>query len=205
MLQAKTIFICFGWLVSFCLVLLAPTTTDALKYGAGSYGRCQYQTCAITMSSSGTISVNVTPSSSGTKCSIAKDTVTVTTSATVGYNLKLIDANTSNVLNAGSNNINATTGTYATPVVLANNTWGYRVDGSGTFGAGPTSVLTNGAVPSLTFASVKLSSGTADTIVTTSTAASSGSITNVWYGLCATTAVPSATYSDSVVYTALTN
>jgi len=99
--------------------------------------------------------------------------------------------------------IPASAGTQTTPVSLAANTWGYRVDGVGGFGAGPTSVVTNQATESHTWAGVP-ASGAANTIKTYTTGAASNDSTTVWYALNATTAVAGDNYSNTVVYTAAT-
>lgn len=195
----------FGIISLSLVILFGSQPASAIVYGHGSYGKCQYEACATTITSSGTVAVNVTPAAGSTKCSVAKDTVTVTTSSSTGYTLKLSDSDTTNAMVAGANTIPAATGSYASPAVLAANRWGYRVDSQGTFGAGPTSAVSNGTIPTLTFALVPLSSGTPDTITTTSTSAPSGNATSVWYGVCVNTSVPSSTYNDAVTYTVIAN
>lgn len=196
-----------AWALVGSLLLTYPgEPAAAITYGYGSYGRCQYGSCNIGLSSSSTLALNVTPSSGSTVCTVANDSVTVTTSASTGYTLKLNDGDTSSQLTrSGGGIINPITGSAASPVVLTPNSWGYRVDGTAGFGAGPTSGQSNGATPTQTFAPVPISTATPDTLTTSSTAATTGATTSVWYGLCVSTATGSGSYSDSVVYTATIN
>lgn len=193
-------------LITICLTFaLSFHSVSGISYGSGTYGTCTYNTCSITLTTSGTIAANVTPAAGATRCSVAKDTVTATTDSSTGYTVTLNDTDTTNTLVGPSASISASAGTPASPVALAANTWGYRVDSIGGFGAGPTSAVTNGAVPSVTFAAVPLSSGTASTIRTTSTADGTAVATPVWYGVCANTSLTSGAYTDSVTYTAVIN
>lgn len=152
---------------------------------------------------SGTVNANVTPTGAGAQ-TIASDTVTVSTNDSAGYTLTLA-ANTANTnLVSGSNNIAASSGTQTTPVVQVVNTWGYRVDGVGGFGAGPTSSASNQAISgTVKFAGVP-ATGSANTIKTTATTASSDT-TSVWYGVAANTSQPSGTYTQTVTYTCTAN
>lgn len=152
--------------------------------------------------SNGTVTVNVTPTGSGAQ-TIASDTLTVSTNDTLGYTLQIANTDTTTTLVSGSNNIPASAGTQASPVAQVVNTWGYRVDGVGGFGAGPTSGQSSAAIGSLTFAGVP-SSASPNTIKTTSTTASNDT-TTVWYAVAANTSQPTGTYSDSVTYTATAN
>jgi hypothetical protein len=87
---------------------------------------------------------------------------------------------------------------------MANNTWGYRVDGLGGFGAGPTTSANSAAVSgSIKFAGVA-ASGSPNTIKTTATTAS-GDTTTIWYGVATTTAQAAGTYTNSVTYTVTAN
>lgn len=156
----------------------------------------------ITISTSGTVNLAITPTSSGSASS-ASDTVTVGTNDTLGYNLQLADADTNTDLATGGNTITAATGTFASPATLADNSWGYRVDGAGTFGAGPTTAQTNAASLSGTWAGVP-SSASPVTLKSTSTTAA-GDVTTVWYGAMANSTKPNGTYTDTVTYTATGN
>lgn len=199
------------WAGSGLVIGLAALCTPAYvlaaagAYGDGSYGSCEYNTCGIALITSGTVNLNTTPAS-GTTCSVQKDAVQVTTDSSTGYTLKIADSDTINQMN-GSNGgtVSATGGSYASPTTLTANSWGYRVDGSGSFGAGPTTAVSNGGIPARTFAAVPISSATANTIVTSAAPANPAITTNVWYGLCAASSLRSGTYTAGVTYTALVN
>jgi hypothetical protein len=150
------------------------------------------------------VGVNVTPAAGSTKCTVSNDIVTATTDSSTGYTVSLTDTDTSNAL-TGPASITASSAAPASPAVLGTNTWGYRVDNIAGFGAGPTSSLTNGAVPSLTFAGVPISSGTPGLIRTTNSADTGTVNTSVWYGVCADSNLQSGSYNDSVTYTAVIN
>jgi len=154
------------------------------------------------LTSSGTVSLNSTPSASGVQ-TIASDTVTVSTNNAAGYTLQLNETTAASALVSGGNSIPATSGTYGTPVAQSVNTWGYRVDGLGTFGAGTTSAVSNAAIGAATFAAVP-ATASPQTIKTTSATATNDT-TTVWYGVAVNTATPSGTYTNSVTYTAVTN
>jgi hypothetical protein len=176
----------------------------AYTYGGGTYGSCVYNACSITISSSGSVALNITPSPSGA-CTIQSDTVSVFTQISTGYTLSLLNSSTVTSLSDGSATINSTTAHQASPTALSANQWGYRVDGIGGFGAGPTSAQSNTSLNAIKFAQVPPSNGTADTLATTSVAADPAVNTTVWYGVCANTSVSSGAYSAQVTYTAVTN
>jgi hypothetical protein len=174
-------------------------------YGSASYGECDYgMACSISLISNGTISLNVTPASGG-RCTIQSDSAAVETDDSNGYTLTLASSSTNTSLVNGGSSIAASSGTVASPAALAANKWGYRVDGLGSFGAGPTTAQSNIAVPSTTFAAIKASNVTADTIASTSSAANPAVTTTVWYGACADTSQASGTYTTQVTYTAVAN
>jgi len=155
------------------------------------------------LTTNGTVNVDVTPSGSGAQ-TIGSDTVTVSTSDTAGYTLTLAETSGSTSLVSGSNTIPASGGSQGTPVAMAVNTWGYRVDSIGGFGAGPTSAQSSSAISgSIKFAAVP-ASGSPNTIKTTSGTASNDT-TKVWYGVAANTSQASGTYTNSVTYTATAN
>jgi hypothetical protein len=187
------------------VLLLFPTLpVSAILYGSGTYGACQYGTCSISISSDSNVALNITPTASG-GCTIQKDAVSVLTSNSSGYTLTLTDSSTNTALLSGASSISATSATQASPAALTVNHWGYRVDGVGGFGSGPTTAQTNVGIGSTLFAGLPASNATTSTIASTSTAASPAVVTNVWYGVCANTAVTSGTYTSQVTYTAVTN
>jgi len=156
----------------------------------------------ISVSSGPSVTLNVTPTAGGS-ITTASDTVTVSTNESNGYTLALSTSTATTALTGSpTGSIPASAGTQAVPVSLAANTWGYRVDGQGGFGAGPTTVVNNQATESHTWAGVPAVS--AANIINTTTGAASGESTTVWYGLNATTASAGGTYTNTVVYTATT-
>lgn len=155
------------------------------------------------LSSSGTVSLGLTPTGSGTQ-TIASDTVTVSTNDSAGYTLQLAETGVPTALTSGSNTIPASSGTQTTPVNMSVNTWGYRVDGVGGFGAGPTSPASNAAISgTIKFAAVP-ATASPNTIKTTAGTATNET-TTVWYGVAADTSQASGTYTNSVTYTVTAN
>jgi hypothetical protein len=151
----------------------------------------------------GTVNINVTPTGSGAQ-TIASDTVTVSTNDPSGYTLQLAETSASSSLVSGGNSIPASAGTQAVPIAMANNTWGYRIDSVGGFGAGPTSSQSSAAVSgTIKFAAVP-ATASPNTLKTTSGTASSDT-TNVWYGVAVNTSQPAGTYTNSVTYTVTAN
>lgn len=156
----------------------------------------------ISMTTSGTVTIALTPTPGGVMTS-ASDSVLVSTNNTTGYALTLADGDTVASLVSGANNITAHTGTPATPTALGTGTWGYRVDGAATFGAGPTTAETNSSSSTTKFAGMP-SSASPFTLKTTAVTAANDP-TTVWYGVKADSTKPNGTYTDQVTYTATTN
>lgn len=179
-------------------------TTDSATYGSGSFGNCDYGACTITLTSGGTTNVNVVPTTAG-KCTVQSDTPSVLTNNSAGYSLTMTTSTTNNAMTGPSGNISASSGTSGSPVALAMNTWGYRVDGVAGFGAGPTSSQSSGSVPGGSFAGVPASNQAGTIVASSSSAANPAVSTTVWYGVCANSAVAAGTYSVTVTYTAVTN
>jgi len=155
----------------------------------------------ISITTSGTVALPITPTGSGSASSKA-DTVTVNTNNATGYTLQL--ANTSatvGTLGNGTDTLAAASGTFAAPAALGNNSWGYHVDGLPGF-TGTASEETN--VTSLTglWAKVPLSASP-DQIKSTSSTATND-VTTVWYGAMADTTKSNGIYTGSVTYTATT-
>lgn len=192
------------FLLAIAIVGIHAATSYALPYGSNAFGRCQYSTCGISLSSSTTITANIAPGSS-TTCTVASDTVSVSTSNSSGYTLLLSDADSTNTL-TGSNGgtINPSSGSSSSPATLLANTWGYRVDGTYSFGNGPTSAVANSSIPIVNFAGVPASNSPV-VLSTYPTAAKPAVATTVWYGICSNTGIPAGTYTDTITYTALAN
>lgn len=152
----------------------------------------------ITVTSAGPVSISTAPTSVAVTSS-ARDTVNVSTNNESGYSLTLETNSADRNLTHSSDSIAASAGTLSAPVALADNTWGYRVDGVGGF-SGTTVAETNLTSSAFTWAGVP-AAGNGDTIKTTTTTASNDQ-TDVWYAMSADTSKPSGTYSNTVVYTA---
>ena len=152
-------------------------------------------------STSGTVNLAITPTGSGSATS-ASDTVSVSTNNALGYILQLSSSSAQVTLTNGANTIAASAGTQAAPITLANNTWGYRVDGIGGFLSGPTSAQTNQSSLTGLWAGIP-ASGSPNTIRTTN-ATATNETTVVWYGAKADTSKPNGTYQNTVTYTATT-
>jgi len=196
-MKAKTKFLIAG----VGLLLLGPIAAGAVSSTANTTITAALAS-TISVTSSSTLTLNVTPASGGSQTT-DKDVVSVTTNNATGYALTLSDTDSNNNLVNGGNTIAATTGTYASPVILPNNSWGYRVDSLGSFGAGPTTATTNQTSNALLFAAVPVLASPQQ-IKTTATTASSD-VTNVWYSVKVDGTKPNGNYSDQVVYTATTN
>lgn len=153
-------------------------------------------------STSGTVNINATPTAGGVQTT-ASDTVTVSTNNSAGYTLQIAESGAETALTSGGNTIPASTATQASPTALTANRWGYRVDGVGGFGAGPTSSQSSAAIGSVTYAGVP-ATGSPNTLKTTSATATNDT-TTVWYSVAVNTATPTGTYTNSVTYTATTN
>lgn len=190
---------------SLLLAVFAVATTPVLASAATDTENTTINATigsTISITTSGTVALGITPDSDG-QASSASDTVSVSTNNAGGYNLTLADSDATTTLANGGNSLSAHAGTQGTPTTLANNTWGYRVDSTGGFGAGPTSTQTNVDALSLTWAGVP-ASGSANTLKTTATTASNDT-TTVWYGAKADTTKPNGVYTGTVTYTATTN
>lgn len=192
----------YSILVGVFAVAVAPVAASAATDSASTTINAEVAS-VITLTSGPTVTLNVTPTASGSATS-ASDTVTVSTNHSGGYNLSLANTDTVTSLENGSDTIAAHAGTYAIPATLANNSWGYRVDGAGNFGAGSTVAESNEADLTGTWAGIPASSGTAHELKNTATTATDDE-TTVWYGVKADTSNPNGTYTDTVTYTAVTN
>jgi len=156
---------------------------------------------AISVASSGTVLINLTPTAGGVVSS-ASDTILVSTNNTLGYALTLADTDATTTLVSGANTIPAHAGTQVAPTALAVNTWGYAVPAVGGFDA--TYAAETNAGTSITKWAGMPATSSPNTLKTTSTTASSDS-TIVWYGVKVNSTKPNGTYSDTVTYTATTN
>jgi hypothetical protein len=194
----------FKWIASVIAALLI--LSSPVLAGASTASTTVSSTLSSVISlltTNGTVNVNLTPTGGGVQ-TIASDTVTVSTNDNSGYTLQLAETGAASALTSGGNTIPASSGSQTTPAYMAVNTWGYRVDSIGGFGAGPTSSASNAAISgTIKFAGVP-ATGSPNTIATTSGVATN-STTSVWYAVAANTAQASGTYTNSVTYTATAN
>lgn len=187
-------------LFSFLLILFSiPLFARAdSSYGSGTYNSCAYSTACnnttISISSGPSLSLNVNFNTLPA-CAAANDNVIVSTNSATGYSLLINSFNSGGYL-TGATNISSTSGSRSSPVTLSINTWGYRVDSLAGFGAIPSNYLT------ASYAAVPVA--TTDLIAQTSAPATNAS-TAVWYGVCVDTSIPSGSYTDTIVYTAVAN
>lgn len=193
-----------GVLGLFATTAVFADTTDSTVYGSGNFGNCDYGSCTITLTSSGIASMAVVPTPAG-KCTVQSDGVSVLTDSTTGYSLTMTTNSISNAMTSGVGNITASSGTPAVPAILSMNTWGYRVDSLGSFGAGPTTTQNSGSIPSVTFAGVPANNQAPAQIASSSSPANPAVTTTAWYGVCANSTVPSGNYTTTITYTAVTN
>ena len=191
---------------SFIILALIAVSSPAAAFAATANGSTTISASlgsTITIATSGTVNLSLTPTVAGVMSS-SSDSVDVATNNSTGYTLTLSNGDaTTNLIN-GANTIAADAGTQASPSSsLTNNRWGYRVDGIGGFGAGPTSAETNATNSAFSWAGVPALS--APNTIRTTSSPSGSSITTVWYGVKADTSKPNGTYTDTVTYTATTN
>lgn len=179
-------------------------TTEAGTYGGGDYGSCSYGSCTITLTSGGSVGLDVTPSGAG-KCTVHSDTASVETGNSAGYTLTMTVDGTANNLAGTGGTIPAVSATAASPSTLAMNTWGYRVDNVAGFGVGPGAAQDNSATPSTTFAAVPPNTEAGTAVASSNVAASPAEATTVWYGACVDTTQTAGAYSATVLYTAVAN
>lgn len=191
-------------LVAVVGVALAPVMASAAANSANTTINAVLGS-TISITTSGTVTLNITPVSGGAQTS-ASDTVTVNTNNSTGYNLAVKDADANLNLVNGGDNIAASSNTFAAGAALANNTWGWAVNdtttGIGTNNFDTTySVITNAASSSTTWAGMTASDQVFKNTATTAT----NDATTVWYSAKADTSKPNGTYADTVTYTATTN
>lgn len=186
--------------VTCAVVIALPLVAEA---ATASTTISSVVSATISLSTSGTVNINVTPTGAGVQ-TISNDVATVSTNDVAGYTLQLAETGASSNLVSGGNTIAPSSGSQTTPAVETANSWGYRVDSIGGFGAGPTSGVSNAAISgTIKFAAVP-ATASPNTIKTTAITATNDT-TNVWYGIAANTTAPSGTYTNSVTYTATAN
>ncbi len=171
----------FSSLIAMAVLLVSfSTVSHASPYGAGKYsanvpygGQTQ-----LSITTSGPVSLTVTPTSSGVLASAA-GTVTVTSTDVVGYRLYIRSVSSTNMTNGATT---IPTSANGSPSALAVNTWGYNLDGSTNYvGTTLSDVLIRSATQPYT----------------------SGDVTTVTYGVRVDNAKRSGSYSTSILYTAV--
>ena len=140
---------------------------------------------SISITTSTTVGISITPAVGGAT-NTGDDTVTVTTTDVDGYVLNIKNNNDNQNLVNGASTLGPTSGTFASPAALDNNTWGYRI---ASFGAG-------------TYAAVKTNTSGGDNIKTTTGPDTGGDQTIVTFGVKVDLTKTSGEYSDTVTYTA---
>lgn len=162
------------------MVLLPSDSSSASTYGSGKYSAVvPYggQT-NLTISTSGNVSIPITPGSSPT-LGTASGTVTVVSTDAVGYKLYIRSLGVA-TMTSGANTIPASAN--GSPLALGTNTWGYNLDASTNF-VGMT---------------------TSDVLIRTGTGPfGSGDTTTVTYGVKIDQSKAAGSYSTTVIYTAV--
>jgi hypothetical protein len=170
----------FVGLAAFVLVLGSSSRLAAAPFGKGVFGAnipFGAET-TLSISTSGDVNIQVTPTESGT-LGTANNTVTVTSTDVVGYKLYIRALSSTNMTN-GASTIPASAN--GSPAALATNTWGYNTDGSSDF--------------------VGISAS--DTLIEDADGPySSGDDTTVKYGVKVDNTKAAGNYTTSVVYTAV--
>jgi hypothetical protein len=194
----------FAAVVAVVGVALSPLAASAATQSANTTINAVIGS-TISITTSGTVTLNITPVSGGSQTS-ASDTVTVNTNNATGYELAVKDSDATLTLTDGGNTIAASSNTFAGGGVLANNTWGWAVPtattgiGSNSFDASY-SVINNAASSSTNWAGITATDQLFKDTATTAT----NDVTTVWYSAKADTSKPNGTYADTVTYTATTN
>ena len=184
-------------------LFITSNIVNAQNYNDGVYGSCQYGSCSISLATSTTVSLPITPSPAGA-CTTASDTVSVSTSSSTGYSLYLSDAdNETALVKSGPDKLMASSGTRSTPVAMTANTWGYRID-SDNFGAGPTSAVNSQPISPALYAGIQPSTNPV-VLISPNTLQPAPSNTSVWYSACADSSSAAGNYSGVVQYTAVVN
>jgi hypothetical protein len=167
-------------ILSICLTLLFTPTSHASPYGKGLYGtNVPYGSqTALSIATSGDITIPVTPVSGGTLAT-GTSVVTVTSTDVMGYKLYTRALGASAMNNLGATLPASGNGS---PAALATNTWGYNTDASSNF-VGLT--LTDSLIRSITVP------------------ASTGDVTTLTYGIMIDLTKPAGKYIATVLYTAV--
>lgn len=195
-------------IIKFTSIVLTSATIVALPVFSAS---AETSSTTITANIGSTISIqttpnvglNITPTATEAKASSGEATVTVSTNNASGYALKIGMNSTERDLKKGGDSISAHSGTLNSPAVLANNTWGYRVDNAGGFGAGNMTAQTN--VNDLTGSFAGVPAKNSEEQIKNHNSAVQSQQTKVLFGAKVDSTKPSGNYTGTVVFTATTN
>jgi hypothetical protein len=178
---SKIHFIFVSLLLFCCLLLQQPA--HATLFGQGVFGANNPfgSLTDLSMSFSGNVNVNLSPSGGNFEGS-GSHIVTVTTNDAVGYRLYVYSPTSSNMTLIGGSDTIAASGN-SSPSSLAVNTWGFNTSGSTTNFQGMLTSPTE----------IKVASGPY----------TSGDNTTVTYGTKTDITKPAGSYVVSVVYTAV--
>ncbi len=151
----------------------------------------------IAVNSTNTVAIGVTPTSAGAEAT-ANDSVSVDSNDSDGYNLTFSSSDGAATMagfkddgtTTNGASLAVTSGTFGTPASLSANSWGWRVDNLGTFGAAGTT----------TYAGVPINTAAQNIRSTTTTA--SAEVTTVKYAVKVDLTKPNGIYKDTVTYTA---
>lgn len=191
-------------LLGVATIALAPVITSAASSSENTTINAVIGS-TISLTTSGTVTLNITPVSGGSQTS-ASDTVTVNTNNATGYNLAVRDSDANLSLVNGTETITASSNTFAAANTLANNTWGWAVPNNTTGIGANTFDASYSAFSDVTNSTTRWAGITAsDQIFKNTTTVASNDVTSVWYSAKADTSKPNGTYTDTVTYTATTN
>jgi len=173
-----------------------PVTANVMLYAKWTVGDE-----TLSLSSCSTVAIDVSPGymSSGL-CQ-----VDVTTNSYYGYTLTMQASGSNLERSSGGQTIPSTSGTIASPTGLsgASSAWGFRMDGLGGFGSGPTTVEGGVFNSAYTWAAAPT---TETTLRTTGVATSSGGDdTTIWFGVATTPGQLYGSYAQTVTWTAIAN
>jgi len=136
------------------------------------------------------------------RTSSASTTVTVNTNNPTGYVLTMSASTADRTLKSNGDSIAAASGTMGSPAALGANTWGYRINNLGGFGAS-TTVETN--VTTSTYLWAGMPALSSPVVIAQSSVPATNATTDVWYAIRASETTPSGSYVGTVTYTAVTN
>ena len=204
---------CFTFLAAFLIssITTLPAPSHAEEGITPAAINPTGYTVDLTFSDRINLTLNTTPDG---VMAVAKDTISASTNAPSGYQLYLSTAGSTNALhldgdtanNTSTNSIPASTGTFATPAALTNNSWGYALakDSTGT----PTSNFSDNYNPqdpdhNSLWAAVP-TKGNEQLIQSISGNANGATGTlDIYYGAKANMSLPAGTYSNQISYSAI--